>query len=166
MEEEVVSIETIDIGKEILNTINALCNSLFQSINKNVFPQLDSLIFLDDDVTKTTHLKEIMGTDFSHGLLVIAECLLVAFIIYYAVRRFTSVYSGKDIESPAQFFIKAVVIGIITAYSFNICSSVLSTTHEVTESICGIGKTKLNQTISFSSLIEKLSSELENWKSL
>ena len=59
MEEEVVQIETIDIGKEILNTINTLCNNLFSSINKNVFPELDKLIFLDSDVAEKNHLKEI-----------------------------------------------------------------------------------------------------------
>lgn len=122
MEEEVVSIETIDIGKEILNTINALCNKLFQSINKNVFPELDKLIFLDSDVAEKNHLKEIIGTDFNHGLLVVAEFLLCAFVVYYAVRRFTAFYSGKDVESPYQFFVKAVVIGIFTGYSLTICS--------------------------------------------
>ncbi len=122
MEEEVVSIETIDIGKEILNTINTLCNKLFQSINKNIFPQLDTLVFMDADVTKSTHMQDLLGTDFNHGLLVIAECLLIAFVIYYALRRFTMFYTGKEVESPYIFFLKAIVIGIITAYSLNICS--------------------------------------------
>ncbi len=122
MEEEVVQIETIDIGKEILNTINTLCNNLFNSINKNVFPELDKLIFMDADVAEKNYIKEIVGVDFNHGLLVIAEFLLCAFIVYYAVKRFTAFYSGTDVESPYQFFVKAVVIGIFTSYSLTICS--------------------------------------------
>ncbi len=163
MEEEVVPIQTIDIGKEILNTINTLCNRLFQSINKNIFPQLDSLVFMDADITKSTHVNDLIGTDFNHGLLVIAECLLTAFVIYYSIRRFSAFYTGKEVETPYQFFIKAVVIGIITAYSLNICSGILSTTSDITQSICAIGKSKLHQNISFSALIEKLSSDKEHF---
>ena len=122
MEEEVVQIETIYIGKEILNTINTLCNNLFQSINKNVFPELDKLIFMDADVAEKSHLKDIIGVDFNHGSLVVAEFLLCAFVVYYAVRRFTSFYTGNDVEAPHQFFVKAIVIGIFTCYSLTICS--------------------------------------------
>ncbi len=156
MEEEVVSIQTIDIGKEILNTINSLCNSLFESINKSVFPELDKLIFLNSDVADSSYISTIMGKDFNHGLLVIAEFLLGAFTLYYAVRRFTSFYSGKEVESPYQFFVKAVVIGIIAGYSLDICQNILNITHELTDVICGIGKNVLGQTISFSSLIDRL----------
>ena len=155
MEEE-VSIQTIDIGKEILNTINTLCSNLFNSINKSIFPELDKLIFMNADITETTYIKKIMGSDFSHGLLVIAEFLLCAFIVFYAVRKFTTYYTGKDVESPYQFFVKAVVIGIITGYSLTICSGILDGTYEITQAICGIGKEKLGQKISFSTLINKL----------
>lgn len=157
MEEEVVSIQTIDIGKEILNTINTLCNNLLQSINKSIFPELDKLIFMNADITETTYLKSIIGSDFNHGLLVIAEFLLCAFIVYYAIRKFTTYYTGAEVESPYQFFVKAVVIGIFTGYSLTICSGVLDWTYEITQVICEIGKEKIGQKISFSTLITKLS---------
>lgn len=122
MEEEVVSIQTIDIGKEILNTINTLSNNLFNSINKTVLPELDRLVFMNDNVVKSDYIENIMGVDFQHGLLVIAEFLLCAFVVYYAFRRFTAFYSGKEVESPYQFFVKAVAIGIVASFSLNICS--------------------------------------------
>ena len=122
MEEEVVSIQTIDIGKEILNTINTLSNNLFSSINKSVLPELDRLIFMNDEVVKTDYIEKIMGVDFQHGLLVVAEFVLCAFVVYYALRRFTAFYSGKEVESPYQFFVKAIAIGIIASFSLSICS--------------------------------------------
>lgn len=139
MEDEVVT-QTINVGEIILNTINSLCSSLFSSIDSNILPELDNLIFMDTTITETTYMERILGTDFNTGLLALAYSLLLAFIIYYAVKRFTSFYVGKEIESPYQFLIKAVVIAIITTFSYTICSNIISFTYEITEFVCDLGK--------------------------
>ncbi len=93
MEEEEIVTQTINVTEVVLDTINSLCDSLFSSINKSVFPELDRLIFLNSDLTESTYIERIIGTDFSTGLLVLAEFCLCAFTIYYAIRRFTAYYS-------------------------------------------------------------------------
>ena len=61
MEEEVVAQE-IDIGSLIIDTINDLCQGLFSSINKEIFPLLDKVVFINKDIA-TKHLERILGTD-------------------------------------------------------------------------------------------------------
>ena len=84
MEEEVVN-QAVNIGDVILETINNLCSSLFSSIDKNIMPELDRLLFLDTDIIKNTRLERIVGTNLNTGLLVLANSLLTAFVIYYAL---------------------------------------------------------------------------------
>ncbi|MBR3280872.1 MAG: hypothetical protein IKI57_03370 [Clostridia bacterium] len=155
MEEEVVT-QTINVTEVVLDTINSLCNNLFSSINKSIFPELDKLIFLNSDLTESTYLERIIGTNFNTGLLVLAEFFLSAFVIYYAISKFTTYYTGKEIDSTPKFFVKAVFIGILVFSSFNVCSAILSATSEITTFICSLGKNIFKLDISFSNLIEKL----------
>lgn len=158
MEEDAV-VQTINIGEVILETINSLCNSLFSSINQTIMPELDRLLFLDADLIKNTSLEKIVGYNFNTGLLVLANSLLSAFVIYYAVRRFTSFYEGKEVESPYQFFVKTVVIAILVTCSLSICSSIVSFTHEISRFICEFGQSITGKTLTFQTLINKLSSQ-------
>lgn len=95
MDEEEVVTQSINVTEVVIDTINSLCDSLFSSINKSIFPELDKLIFLNSDLTESTYIERIIGTDFNTGLLVLAEFFLCAFVIYYAVRRFTAFYSRE-----------------------------------------------------------------------
>ena len=156
MEEEAVT-QTINVGEIILDTINSLCNSLFSSIDESILPELDNLIFLNSDATRTTYMERIFGDSFETGLLTIANSLLVAFVLYYAIKRFTAFYSGTSVENPYQFLVKAVVLAILTMFSLTICTSVLNFTYEVTEFILKKKKKMFGTSISFSSLIMKLS---------
>ena len=148
MEEEAVT-QTINVGEIILDTINSLCNSLFSSIDESILPELDNLIFLNSDATRTTYMERIFGDSFETGLLTIANSLLVAFVLYYAIKRFTAFYSGTSVENPYQFLVKAVVLAILTMFSLTICTSVLNFTYEVTEFILDLGKKYLVQVFLF-----------------
>lgn len=154
--EEAISTPQIDIGSVILDTINSLCQSLFSSIDNAIFPLLDDLIFINPEITETNYLEKIMGENTNTGLLILANALLLAFILYYSIRRFTAFYSGQDVESPYQFFIKAIFIGILMNFSLNICSSIVSFSYEISEFIRGLGDHLFNKTISFSSFFDLL----------
>jgi hypothetical protein len=158
MEEEVAT-STINIGETILNTINSLCGSLFNSIDKNIMPELDKLLFLDSDLIQNTSLERIVGDNLNTGLLVLANSLLTAFVLYYAIRRFTSYYSGTEVESPYQFIIKTLVIAILVSFSLTICSSIVSFTHEISSFVCDLGHNITGQSINFQTMINKISSK-------
>lgn len=155
--EENLPVQEINITEVILETINSLSQSLFSSIDNAVFPLLDDLIFIDSNITETSFLERIMGQNVNTGLLVLANALLLAFILYYSVRRFTSFFNGQDVESPYKFIIRAIFICILMNFSLSICSGIVSFSHEITDFICGLGNNIFKKDISFSSLINELS---------
>lgn len=98
--------QDINITNIITQTINALCNNLFSSIDNSIYPILDNLIFINSDILKTTSIEKILGTSSSEGLLILANALLVAFVIYYSVRLLFSYYTSSETREPSTFFCK------------------------------------------------------------
>ena len=158
MEETTVTQE-IDFVEIILNTVNSLCQTLFSSIDKAISPILDDLIFINQDIAENKYLEKILGTNPNSGLLILANALLLAFLLYYAIRRFSSFYNGQEVESPYQFFIRAIIIGIFMNFSLSICSGIVSFTYEITEFICELGNQIFHKDISLSSLFGILCSQ-------
>lgn len=154
--DENVAIQEIDIVNVILETINTLCQSLFSSIDNTIFSLLDKIIFINSDITETSYLEKIMGHNVNTGLLILANSLLVAFVLYYAIRRFTAFFNGQEVESPYKFVIRAIFICILMNFSLSICSGIISFSYEISNFICSLGNNIFNKTISFSSLINEL----------
>ena len=152
------TLQEIDIDSIILETINSLCQSLFSSIDNTIFSLLDQIIFINSDITETTYLEKIMGQNLNSGLLILANALLVAFVLYYAIRRFTAFFNGQEVESPYKFVIRAIFICIFMNFSLSICSSFISFSYEISDFICTFGNSIFKRTISFSSLTNALNS--------
>lgn len=155
MQEDIVTQE-IDITKIILDTINSLCHSLFSSIDNTIFSLLDEITFINSDITETNYLERIMGTNINTGLLVLANSLLIAFVLYYAIRRFTAFYNGQEIEPAYKFIIRSIFICIFMNFSLSICSGIISFSYEISEFICALGENIFKRNISFCSLINTL----------
>lgn len=156
MEENVV--EQVDVGAVIVDVINSLCQNLFSSIDNAIFPLLDKLVFIKEDIAENMYLERIIGSNTNTGLLVLANALLVAFVLYYAVRRFTAFYIGTEIESPYIFIIRAIFVGILMNFSLIICTGIVSFTSQITDFICFLGDNIFKQNISFSNLIDAMNS--------
>lgn len=161
MEETILNPE-IDIGTIILNTINSLCQSLFSSIDNAIFPLLDELIFITPDITETNYIEKIMGQNANTGLLILANSLLLAFILYYSIRRFTAFYNGQEVESPYKFIIRAIFIGILMNFSLSICNGIVSFSFEISDFICNLGAEIFNKPITFNSFVKLLVSDTSN----
>lgn len=154
--EDTLATQEVDISAIILDTINSLCQTLFSSIDNKIFSLLDEIIFISPTITETNYLEQIMGHNVSTGLLILANSLLVAFVLYYSVRRFTAFFNGQEVESPYKFVIRAIFICIFMNFSLSICSNVVSFSYEISNFICGLGFNIFKKTISFSSLINEL----------
>ena len=50
----------VNIIETVKETINSLCDSLFTSINNNVFPLLDDIVFVDTDITVSINKNYII----------------------------------------------------------------------------------------------------------
>lgn len=154
--EEAVTTQPINYVQIILDTINSLCQTLFESIDNSLFSLLDDVTFINSDITESTYLEEIMGHNANTGLLILANSLLVAFVLYYSIRRFTAYFNGTEVESPYKFVVRAIFIAILMNFSLFICSGIISFSYEISNFICELGKNIFNKSITFSSLINEL----------
>jgi len=144
----------------IIQAINAISNKFFSSIDNNIYPILDELIFIEPDILDSTFIKKILGSKSTEGLLILANALLIGFILYYTVRLLFSYYTGSETESPLRFIVRVIILSIIMNSSFFICEQIIIFTNYITEFIKELGYSLFNTDISFSSLINLLNSNL------
>ena len=148
----------INITQTIMNAINGLFESVFSSIDNNVYDLLDDLAFINNDIFNDSFFEKIFGTSSTNGLLLIANSLLVAFALYYCIKLFYSTYLCSQVENPYQFVFKLLLFGAVMNSSYFIVEQIVSINSLVSSSICGVGKDVFNIEVSFSSLIQSLNS--------
>lgn len=100
---------TTDIAQTIMNTINAIFESLFASIDNNLYSVLDEVTFVSSDILHDKNFENIFGTSTSNGILLIANSLLLGFILYYAIRYWMAHVTYHRVENPFSFIIKMVI---------------------------------------------------------
>ena len=79
-----------NITQIIIDTINSIFETLFASIDNNLYSVLDKITFINSDILTDKNFENIFGTSTSNGILLIANSLLLGFIIYYATRYLLS----------------------------------------------------------------------------
>lgn len=152
--------EASSLTNSIIQTINSIFQTLFSSIDNNIYKVLDDLVFIDSDILSSSIFEKIFGTNTSNGLLVIANSLLIGFSLYYAIRLLYSYYMNLQIERPYQFLFKLLIFGIVMNCSFSICQQFLELNSFISGSIQGIGMNLFGCKISFSELITQLNEVL------
>lgn len=152
--------EQQNISYIIFETINNLLNNLFSSIDTTLYEILDELAFIDTNILKISFFEKIFGTSSTNGLLLIANSLLIAFVIYYAVKLAYSNYTSQPVESPHHFVFRLLILGISINSSFFICEQILNINHLLSSSIQELGQSIFGFSISFSKLIEKLNVDI------
>ena len=145
-----------EITQTIIDTINTIFEKLFASINNNLYSALDHITFINSDILKDDTFEKIFGTSTSNGILLIANSLLLGFIVYYSIRLLMSHVTYHQVERPFSFIIKLIVFGIFMNYSFSIVQIILDLTANITLAIQDLGKNIFNSPISFSELINKI----------
>lgn len=100
---------TTDITQTIIDTINEIFQNLFSSIDNNLYSVLDNITFIGSDILNDKNFEKIFGTSTSNGILLIANSLLLGFILYYSIRYLMSHITFYSVENPFSFIIKLVV---------------------------------------------------------
>ena len=100
---------TTDITQTIIDTINEIFQNLFSSIDNNLYSVLDNITFISSDILNDENIKKIFGTSTSNGILLIANSLLLGFILYYSIRYLMSHITFYNVENPFSFIIKLIV---------------------------------------------------------
>ena len=109
---------TSEITNNIINTINTIFGNLFSSVDNSLYEILDDLVFINNNVLKDKHFSNIFGISTNNGILLIANSLLVGFLLYYSARLMISNFTYQRTENPAQFVIKCIIFGICMNSSF------------------------------------------------
>lgn len=150
--------EQSEVVNIIIETINSIFSNLFSSIDNNVYSYLDTFTFIDSSIIDNSFFEKFLGASGKTGILYLTDALLLAIIIYYAIRYSYSAFTGNNVEKPIQFIFKMIIIGIFINSSFFLCEQILNINYLISGSIQDIGKSIINKDITFSCLIQNLDS--------
>ena len=149
-----------NMSQVVIDTINKIFSELFKSIDTNLFKILDDLTFINSNILEDKYFGKIFGSSATTGILLIANSLLIGFILYYAVKYLTSNFTYSKIENPVQFIFKLSIFGLAMNSSFFLLQQILNINFYICEAIRSIGEDLFKQNISFSNLIETIDSNL------
>lgn len=146
------------ITTAVIDAINSLLGNVFSSIDNSIFDSLDKITFIDSDILKGSHLEEIYGINPSNGFLLIANALLIGFVLYYSIRLILSNLAITQAESPYIFLFKAIFFGVCMNFAYFLCDQILYLNFELCTAIRQVGEDIFKTEMCFSSLIEKVNS--------
>lgn len=149
-----------NITNSIIQTINTIFEKLFSSIDNTLYSILDDVTFIGPDILHDKNFENIFGTSVSNGILLIANSLLIAIILYFSIRFFLSNITYTQIESPYQFIFKLIIFGICMNFSFFIIETFLSINENISLAIRSVGENLFNKNICFSELISSINTSI------
>ncbi len=152
--------ENSEITQNIINTINTILENFFSSIDNSLYGVLDDLVFISDDILKDNYFNKIFGTSPQHAILLIANSLLIGFLLYYAAQYMMANLTYIKSENPAQFIFKCIFFGICMNSSFFIIEQILNLNSNVSLLIRGVGEDLFGKNICFKELILEINSNL------
>ena len=151
---------TNNITQIIIDTINTIFENLFSSIDNSLYDVLDKVTFISSDILRDSNFETIFGTSSSNGILLIANSLLLGFLLYYAIRYLLAHLTFAQSELPFRFFIKLVLCGIFMNFSFSCLELFLDLNNNISLAIRSLGKSLFNKEICFSELISTINSQM------
>ena len=144
---------TNNITQTIIDTINSIFETLFASIDNNLYSVLDQITFIDSNILNDQNFEKLFGTSTSNGILLIANSLLLGFILYYGFKYLMSHITYHRVDSPFSFIIKIVLFGICMNFSFFIVEIILDLNSNISLAIRSLGENLFGKEICFSELI-------------
>ena len=153
--------QNTNMSQVVINTINTIFRDLFKSIDANLFKILDDLTFINSNILYDKYFEKIFGSSATNGILLIANSLLIGYILYYSVKYLSSNFTFSRIENPIQFIFKLIIFGIAMNSSYFILQQILEMNFNICGAIKSIGEDLFRQNIGFSNLIESINSNLK-----
>ena len=150
---------TNNITQTIIDTINTIFETLFASIDNNLYSVLDEITFINSDILNDSNFEKLFGTSTSNGILLIANSLLLGFLLYYGFKYLMSHITYHKVDSPFSFVIKIVVFGICMNFSFFIVQMLLVLNSNISLAIRSLGENLFGKNICFSELINTINTK-------
>ena len=150
-----------NITTSIINTINTIFDKIFSSIDKNLYEILDDLTFVNSDILEEKYFEKILGTSTSNGILLIANALIIGFLLYFGIKYLFSNFTYSKIEHPMQFIFKIIIYAILMNSSYFIIEQILNFNYNICLAIRNLGEDLFKQEICFNNLITSINKNLE-----
>lgn len=151
---------TANITQTIIDTINTIFENVLSSIDNNLYSILDNITFISSDILSDKNFEKIFGTSASNGILLIANSLLLGFLLYYAIRYLMSHLTYQSVEHPFSFIIKMIIFGISMNFSFFLIQMFLDLNFNISLAIRNLGETLFGKNICFSELISTINTNM------
>ena len=144
-------------SNSIIETINSMFGNLFSSIDATIYSALDNITFINTDILNSYYFEKIFGTTTSNGFLLIANALLIGFVLYYCITYLLSSLGiiQDNIRKPSQFFFKVLLGGLLMNSSLFICEELIYLNSLISDAIRFLGHELLGGNICFSELINQ-----------
>lgn len=143
-----------------MDTINSIFETLFSSIDNNLYSVLDDITFINSDILHDPNFENLFGTSTSNGILLIANSFLLAFILYYATRYLIAHFTYTKTEAPFSFIIKLVLFGITMNFSFFLVELFVNINSNISLAIRNLGENLFHKNICFSELITTINTNV------
>lgn len=144
-----------NISEIIIQSINTILTNLFSSIDNSIYQILDDITFIDMDLLVDSNFLNLFGSP-TDGFLLVANALLIGFLLYYCIKLIFSNLIGSPVEAPFQFLFKLIVFGILMNGSFYLCEQIIFFISSITNIIRELGESLFNFNICFSELVSVL----------
>lgn len=149
-----------NITQIIMDTINTIFETLFSSIDNNLYSVLDDITFITSDILYDKNFENLFGTSTSNGILLIANSFLLGFILYYATRYLLAHFTYAQTETPFSFLLKLILFGIAMNFSFFIIQFIIDLNANVSLAIRNLGENLFHKNICFSELITTINTHI------
>ena len=158
--------DSAQISSVISSTINEMFYKIFSSIDNSIYAVLDDFTFINSDILNDEYFIDIFGLSSRKGILVIANSLILGYLLYYAFKLLLSHLGITQVERPGPFIFKILVCSICMNFSLFICDEIIYLVSLLSSSIRQVGEYLFNNKICFSELISELNSVISINESL
>ncbi len=152
--------DSSNITQTIIDTINSIFETLFASIDNNLYSVLDQITFVNSEILNDQNFERLFGTSASNGILLIANSLLLGFILYYGFKYLMSHLTFHQVDHPFSFIIKIILFGICMNFSFFIVEIIIDLNSNISLAIRSLGESLFDKEISFSELINTINTNV------
>lgn len=150
--------DSSQISSIISTTINEMFYKIFSSIDNSLYSTLDDFTFINCDILNDLYFVDIFGLSSQKGILVVANSLILGYLIYYSFKLLFSYLGITQVERPTQFIFKIIICSIVMNFSLFFCDELIYLVSLLSTTIRQIGENLFNTNICFSELIQKLNS--------
>lgn len=151
---------TDTITNGIISTINSIFQSIFSSVDNNLYEILDKLTFLDEKIVQKDNFIKIFGSNSGNGMLLITNTLLMVFFLYYVMSFSLSHLINTKVQRPLPFIFKLIIVGIVMNNSLFILEEILKINSIITKLFQNIGEDLFNEKITFSNFLTHINNNV------